>query len=126
MQGYTPGMTRMDRWIDWQKEDFIGRKPALAERDGRAAKQLLVTLEIDAADADATGYEPIWIGSRRVGYITSGGYGYHVGKSLALALIDRAHAEEGMELAVHVVGVERKARIIADSPHDPSGARMRG
>ncbi|HKG73169.1 MAG TPA: FAD-dependent oxidoreductase [Aestuariivirgaceae bacterium] len=126
MQGYTPGMTRMDRWIDWQKEDFIGRKTALAERDGRSAKQLLVTLEIDAADADATGYEPIWIGGRRVGYVTSGGYGYHVGKSLALALIDRGHAAEGTELAVHVVGVERKARIIADSPHDPTGARMRG
>jgi dimethylglycine dehydrogenase len=126
MQGYTPGMTRMDRWIDWQKEDFIGRKTALAERDGRSAKQLLVTLDIDAADADATGYEPIWIDGRRVGYVTSGGYGYHVGKSLALALIDRAHADEGTELAVHVVGVERKARIIADSPHDPSGARMRG
>jgi dimethylglycine dehydrogenase len=41
-------------------------------------------------------------------------------------LIDRAHAGEGTELAVHVVGVERKARIIADSPHDPAGARMRG
>ena len=32
-QGYTPGQTGMDRWIDWQKPDFIGRKAALAERD---------------------------------------------------------------------------------------------
>jgi len=53
MQGYTPGMTRMDRWIDWQKEDFIGRKAALAERDGGTAKQVLVTLEVEAGDADA-------------------------------------------------------------------------
>jgi len=126
MQGYTPGMTRMDRWIDWQKPDFLGRGAAVAERDSQAARQILVTLDVDAADADATGYEPIWIGGKRVGYVTSGGFGYRVGKSLALALIDRQHAVEGKELAVHIVGVERKARIIADSPYDPSGARLRG
>ena len=125
MQGYTPGMTRMDRWIDWQKEDFIGREAALAERDGKSAERLLVTLEIDARDADATGYEPIWINGKRIGYVTSGGYGFSVAKSLALALIDREHAVIGNEVDVHIVGMERKARIIQDSPHDPEGARMR-
>ena len=125
MQGYTPGMTRMDRWIDWQKEDFVGREAALAERDGRTAGRYLVTLEIDALDADATGYEPIWIKNKRVGYVTSGGYGFAVGKSLALALIDHEHAVNGKEVDVHIVGVERKARVVPDSPHDPTGARMR-
>jgi dimethylglycine dehydrogenase len=125
MQGYTPGMTRMDRWIDWQKEDFIGRKAALAERDGDTAKQVLVTLEVEAGDADATGYEPIWANGKRVGYVTSGGYGYWVDKSLALALIERELAQEGKEFDVHVVGVKRRAKIIADSPHDPRGVRMR-
>jgi dimethylglycine dehydrogenase len=115
----------MDRWIDWQKEDFIGREAALAERDGKMAERLLVTLEIDARDADATGYEPVWIDGKRIGYVTSGGYGFSVGKSLALALVNREHAITGKEVDVHIVGAERKARIIADSPHDPTGARMR-
>jgi len=35
------------------------------------------------------GYEPIWSGERRVGYITSGGYGQPIGKSLAMALVER-------------------------------------
>jgi dimethylglycine dehydrogenase len=126
MQGYTPGMTRMDRWIDWQKPDFIGREAAMAERDTKSAPQLLVTLQIDAKDADAIGYEPIWIGDKRVGYVTSGGYGYRVDKSLAMALIDRDAVTEGREFTVHVLGAERKARIITDSPYDPKGARMRG
>jgi dimethylglycine dehydrogenase len=125
MQGYTPGMTRMDRWIDWQKKDFVGRQAALAERDNKTARQLLVTLEIEAGDADATGYEPIWVKGKRVGYVTSGGYGHSVSKSLALALIDRDYTVEGTEFDVHVVGVGRRARIIPDSPHDPSGERMR-
>ena len=29
-QGYTPGMTGMDRWIDFDKAGFIGRDAALA------------------------------------------------------------------------------------------------
>ena len=124
-QGYTPGMTGMDRWIAWNKGEFTGREAALAEREKNTAPQKLVTLEVDALDADASGYEPVWKDGRRVGFITSGGYGHHAGKSLAMALIDVEHAQTGEELHTHVVGVERGARIIASSPYDPSGAAMR-
>ena len=67
-QIYTPGMTGMDRWIAWDKGDFVGREKALAEREGPPPSHELVTLEVDAVDADASGYEPIWSGSaaRRV------------------------------------------------------------
>ena len=124
-QGYTPGMTGMDRWIAWNKGEFTGREAALAEREKNTAPQKLVTLEVDALDADASGYEPVWKDGRRVGFITSGGYGHHAGKSLAMALIDVEHAQTGEELHTHVVGVERGARIIASSPYDPGGAAMR-
>ena len=124
-QAYTPGMTGMDRWIDWTK-DFIGKEAALAERDGNGPAQVQVTLEVDADDADASGYEPIWSGGERVGFVTSGGYGHHTGKSLAMALVNRDKAEPGTELTVHVVGVERPARVIAPSPYDPQGKAMRG
>jgi dimethylglycine dehydrogenase len=125
-QEYTPGETGMDRWIDWSKQGFIGEEAARRERAADSAVRMLVTLEIEAADADATGYEPVWDGDKRVGYITSGGYGHTVGKSLAMALIDRDHCAEGSRLATHIVGVERPCRIIAPSPHDPSGTAMRG
>jgi len=125
-QGYTPGMTGMDRWIDWEKGDFVGRTAALAERDGNGPGKLLVTLEIEAEDADASGYEPVWAGAEKIGFVTSGGYGHHTGKSLAMALVDRAHAGEGAALSVHVVGVERAAKVIAPAPYDPAGKAMRG
>ena len=85
----------------------------------------MVTLEIDAIDADASGFEPVWHQGRRVGFVTSGGYGYTVGKSLALALVDRDFAGEGTALSAHIVGIERPARVIAASPYDPSGKAMR-
>ncbi|MCP3975137.1 MAG: FAD-dependent oxidoreductase [bacterium] len=124
-QEYTPGETGMDRWVDWSKKGFIGEEVTRAERDGDTVTRRLVTLEIDATDADATGYEPVWNGENRVGYITSGGYGHTVGKSLAMALVDREHCAEGTELTAHIVGVERPCRVIAPSPYDPSGAAMR-
>jgi dimethylglycine dehydrogenase len=60
-----------------------------------------------------------------VGFVTSGAYGHHTGKSLAMALVDRDKSAEGTELSVHIVGVERPARVIAASPHDPEGKAMR-
>ena len=122
-QRYTPAMTAMDRWIDWNKKDFIGRKPALNEQKIPPA-QRLVTLEIEAIDADASGYEPIWHQGELVGFITSGAYGHYTQKSLAMALINSPLAEEGCELTTHIVGVECKAKVIAPSPYDPQGLVM--
>ncbi len=124
-QGYTAGMTGMDRWIAFDKGDFIGCQAALAEREEGSAPQKLVTLEIDADDADASGFEPVWKDGRRIGFITSGGYGHVVQRSLTMALIEPEYAMAGTELTTHIVGVERGARVIKTSPYDPEGAAMR-
>lgn len=123
-QDYTPGETGMDRWIAFDKGNFVGRQAALSEKTASGGRRL-VTLEVDAVDADASGYEPIWHDGRLVGFVTSGGYGHTVGKSLALALVDRELAEMGTELNMHVVGIERTARVVQPSVYDPQGLRMR-
>jgi dimethylglycine dehydrogenase len=124
-QDRTPRMTGMDRWIAWDKGDFLGRKAALAENEGAAPEHRLVTLEIDALDADATGYEPVWRSGAIVGFVTSGGYGHTIGKSLGMAMVSPKAAEIGSEVSVHIVGAERQARVIAPSPYDPRGKAMR-
>ena len=50
-------MTGMDRWIDWNKSDFIVAAGSLQEKNGNGPEKRLVTLAIDADDADASGYE---------------------------------------------------------------------
>jgi dimethylglycine dehydrogenase len=124
-QGYTPAMTGLDRWIAWNKGDFIGRQSARNECISGATRTVLVALEVKAQDADASGFEPVWHGGRRVGFIASGGYGHSIGKSLALAFVDRAFAAVGTALTTHIVGVERPAQVITSSPYDPDGLRMR-
>lgn len=123
-QGYTPGMTGLDRWIDFSKL-FIGRDAALREREQNTASYRLVTLALDTRDADATGYEPVWAGDRRVGFVTSGGYGHTVELSLAMALVEPEFSETGQDLVVHVVGEACGARVIPPSPRDPAGTAMR-
>ncbi len=124
-QSYTPAMSGLDRFIAFDKGDFIGRDAALAERDA-GPTQRLVLLAIDAIDADVTGFEPVSVGTRKVGFVTSGTYGHHVKQSLALAYVDRSIAEKPVPLTVPVVGEPRTARILAEPPYDPKGLKLRG
>ena len=50
----------MDRFIELEKNDFIGREAAARENGGRRPKLRRVSLVVDAADADVMGDEPIW------------------------------------------------------------------
>jgi dimethylglycine dehydrogenase len=123
-QDVTPGMSGLDRYVAFDKGPFIGREPALRERETGVARRL-VLLEVDAADADASMDDGVFADGRLVGVVTSGGFGHHVGKSLALAYLDRAAIQASAELTVTVLGEERRARILPEAPYDPRGARLR-
>ena len=123
-QSYTAAMSGLDRFIAFDKGEFVGRAAALEEKQCGPA-QRLVLLSVESPDADVTGYEPVSAGDRRVGFVTSGAYGHHVRQSLALAYIDAAVAARPVPLAVEVVGVPRAARILAEPPYDPRGLKPR-
>jgi dimethylglycine dehydrogenase len=124
-QSYTPAMSGLDRFIAFDKGDFIGRAAALEER-ARGPAQRLVLLSIDSPDADVTGYEPVRADDRVAGFVTSGAYGHHVRQSLALAYIDAALAAQATApLSVDVVGAQRPARLLREPPYDPRGLRLR-
>ncbi len=121
-QDRTAAMTGLERWIAWDKGDFIGRQAA---RNHSAPTRILCTLEVEATNADCVGFEPLWQDGKLVGITTTGGYGHRLGRSFALALVDTAKAKTGTSLIVHVMGEERPAKIIEMSPYDPDGLRMR-
>ena len=124
MQAYTPIETGLGRWIDFKKPNFIGRDAALKERE-HGTGRCIVTLEVDAMDADASGYEPVWSEGKNVGFVTSGGYGHTMHKSLALALVAEELSNPRTKVSCHVVGEERSAVVISSPPYDPAGLRMR-
>ena len=84
-----------------------------------------MTLVVQTADIDVSGDEAVLQGDVAVGYVSSGGYAHHVGKSVALAYVPPALALPGTALEVEING-ERFAAVVQGEPlYDPSGARMR-
>jgi dimethylglycine dehydrogenase len=121
---YTPFQSSLARFIDWQKGDFVGRAAAQRLRD-QPCSHVLATLVVEADDADAVGDEPVFAEGDVVGFVTSGGYGHTVGKSIALAYLAPDHATPDASLTVEILGERRGAQVAPGPLYDPSGARMR-
>ncbi len=121
---YGPHEAGLDRFVDLGKPAFVGREAAVAERK-RGGERKLITLEVDARDADAIGDEPIWHEGRVAGWVTSGGFGHRVQKSLALGYVDNQAAAATTGFEVELIGERRSAVRLAAPAFDPQGARMR-
>ncbi|MBC6408252.1 MAG: GcvT family protein [Rhodobacteraceae bacterium] len=106
---------------------FLNRD-VVVERLKEPARERMVLLALDDADvlasgADATGGEPIFMGEKGIGRVTSGGYGYSVGQSLALGFVSEGAAGDAVE--VMVLGRPHRATILEKPPFDPEGLRLR-
>jgi dimethylglycine dehydrogenase len=121
---YGPYEAGLGRFVALEKGDFIGRAAAVDERS-RGGELRLVAFAVDAADADAIGDEPIWHDGRVVGWVTSGGYGHRVGRSLALGYVPAALAAAGAGFEIEIIGERRPAQRLNACAYDPGGARMR-
>jgi dimethylglycine dehydrogenase len=121
---YSAWESGLERFVHLNKGEFIGRE-ALVRQQQQGIPRKFVTVEVDAIDSDPWGNEPLFVGAAMVGRTTSGAHGYTIGKSLAVAYVDTAHAKVGAELEIQMLGERHKARIIPDSPWDPENARLR-
>ncbi|MEL7464349.1 MAG: FAD-dependent oxidoreductase [Pseudomonadota bacterium] len=106
-------------------KDFL-HKAAYEEVRAKPAREVLSMLEIEADIADANGSEPIFTAAGKpAGKVSSGAYGYSVGKSLALAHLYADAAEPGTEVDVYILGKPHRAKVLAEPPFDPKGERLR-
>ncbi len=121
---YTPVEAGVDRFVDLAKADFIGRAAVVRDRERGPARRL-VTLIVDALDADAIGDEPVWHDGKVVGWVTSGGYGHCVEKSIALGYVPAALSGAGTSFEIEILGERRPAMLVSQPLYDPSGRRMR-
>ncbi len=112
----------LDFFVDWSK-DFIGKNAALKEKKDGVGKRLSV-IEIET-ETDVSGDEAVMYDGKCVSYITSGGYGHSVGKSLAMTYLPVGLIKESAELEVEILGVFHKANVVLKPLYDPSGSRMR-
>jgi dimethylglycine dehydrogenase len=115
----------LDRFVHPNKGAFVGRDALVAWRE-RGFANRFVTLEVQGVtDADARGSEPVWHNGEPVGRTTSGGFGWRVGKSLALAMVRPDLGEIGTELEITILGQMHRATVIEESPFDAANERLR-
>lgn len=84
--------------VDFGKEDFIGRR-RLAELYQMPARTKFVGIELEGP-VSADYRNDLIKGDRRVGYVTAAAYSPYLGKSIALAHVERELASPGQSLMV--------------------------
>ena len=116
----------LDRFVKLDKNtDFIGRD-ALMNWKSEGFSNALVTLEVHGTtDRDARGSEPVYRNGELVGRATSGGFGWRLNKSLAMAMVPPDQTALGTEFEIVILGDRFKATVIEDSPFDPGNERLR-
>jgi dimethylglycine dehydrogenase len=115
----------LQRFVDFDKGPFLGRDALVAWRDKGFANKLVMLEVQGVTDADARGSEPVTKNGAMIGRTTSGGYGWRVGKSLALAMVKPEFSHLGDEVEVRILGETRRAVVIPDNPYDPANAALR-
>ncbi len=116
----------LERFIRFDKpQDFPGKAALLNEQQQGVTKRF-ATLTIDSPDYDAPYMANIWLGEEIVGEVTSGGYGYRVNASIALAMLRSDLHAVGTRLEVEIYGKRFGATVQADAPlWDADNARIR-
>ncbi|MEJ8573645.1 FAD-dependent oxidoreductase [Microbaculum marinum] len=128
-----PDHTPLEAGLGWavklkSNQDFIGRE-ALQVQAQRPMKKLLAGFTVDP-DIVLLGRETIYRDGKRVGWLTSGGYGYTVGRSIGYGYVrngdgvDRDYVVGGsyeLEVATDRVPAE----VFMEPLYDPSMSRVK-
>jgi len=131
----TPNDTPFEAGLGWAVKlrkdmDFLGRT-ALEGARGEPRRKAFAGFTVDDPDIVLVGRETILRDGEPVGYLTSGGYGYTLGKNIGYGYVRRAEGiDEGFLTGGRyelVVATERTPATIHLEPlYDPAGARVKG
>ena len=110
--------------VRMDKEGFQGRE-ALRQRLERGQTRKLACLTLDDPSAVVLGKEPIRTDGRVVGYATSAGYGYSVGRCIVYGYLPVELAVPGTAVEVEYFDERVPATVGEDPLWDPKGERLR-
>ena len=123
--GFSPFDASLDRFVDLTKPDFVGKDALVAEHAAGSPWRFVPLTLDETGEADAPFCASVFQGDRRVGIVTSGGWSFTLGASIALAYVEPACAAAGTSLEIGVFGTRVAATVGAEPLYDPTNARMR-
>jgi aminomethyltransferase len=119
----TPFHIGLDRFIRFEKGEFIGRDALLRLRDtGVAEAWVGLLLE---GDTTAVTDARVMVQDEEVGYITYSDRGHSIGAVLATAHVRTDYAASGTTVSVMIGGAPVTARVMREAFLDPEGLRLR-
>ena len=147
-ENVTPFHTGLDKWIRFDKRDFIGRDALLRVQDeGLTERWVGLVLQGEKAaslkdkvygigdisafrakmfsGSQAGAYKDTMSFGEEVGHVTFSSRGYTVGKVLAMAYVKTSHSWPGSRLLVQINGRPVLATVTLTPFFDPQGARLR-
>ena len=122
---YTVFDAGLERFVGFDKPDFVGRDAVLRQRQ-TAAVWRFAGFRVEGGDADPLPSDPIFQGDQPVGYVTSGGTGFRLGQRLALGYLERAKTDPDDDFEIEILGERRRAVLTPTPFYDPRNARLRG
>jgi 4-methylaminobutanoate oxidase (formaldehyde-forming) len=103
---------------------FLGRDALQAAREQGLTRRLRAIVLADPAQV-ALGAEPVRVDGAIVGRVTSAGYGYTVGASIAYAYLP-VDAKPGTAVEIDLFGRWVPGEVVTEPLFDPQGTRVRG
>jgi glycine cleavage system aminomethyltransferase T/glycine/D-amino acid oxidase-like deaminating enzyme len=110
--------------VKLDKGEFVGRDALVAAAED-GPRHRLACIVLDDPRRVALGNEPVRVDADVVGRVTSGGYGYTVGHSIAYAYLPASLAVPGTAVAVEIFGRWVDGEIAAEPLFDQAGERIR-
>lgn len=97
---------------------------ALRAAKAAGVSRRLRCLTLEDPRVVALGGEPVRIGEEVLGRVTSGGYGYTVGASIAYAYLPEGRSQPGTEVSVDVFGERMPGVVVTQPLLDPKSTRV--
>lgn len=114
--------------VKTDKGEFIGRDAVLRKRE-EGLQRRLVQFQLKDAEPLLYHLEPIYRDGEMVGYLSSGGYGHHLGAAIGLGYVPCAGEKADQALASHyeidVAGTRVAATASLRPLYDPKSERVK-
>lgn len=121
---HTPLEAGLDFCVKWDKGDFLGHK-ALLEQKAKGLSERLCCMTLETEPLMPVGKEAILDRDRVIGLVTSGGFGYTIGKPIVYGYIPIAYSEPGTKLQIEVAARRYEATVQKEPLYDPRNERVR-
>ena len=110
---------------------FIGRDALLRQKERGVLNKRLVMFKLKDPDPVLFHEEPIWMNGQLVGYISSGAFGFTLGRSVGMGYVNHANGVtrelvESGDWEIEIAGERHAAEASLKAFFDPGGDRVKG